>query len=143
MLHILVYYIIVILNYLVCDCFSIGVYIFSRGSYIKENSNIFITDIGEGDCGSLLCFTDLIECCHERLLGEWIYPDGSDVETRSGSQEFYIDRGPSVVRLNRRSNASSTIATGQFCCVVPDATSTITRTCINVIGKLHNNTAVQ
>ena len=115
----------------------LGVYFSSRSSYVNKNDNILITDIGEGDCGALLCHTDLNECCHDRALGQWLYPNGSAVGTRSGRQEFYIDRGPSVVRLNRRSNAASTIAMGQFCCVVPDATSTSTTICINVVGKCH------
>ena len=52
----------------------------------------------------------------------------------SDRQDFYVDRGPSVVRLNRRDNAIST--TGQFCCEILDATSTNIRICVNVDGKL-------
>ena len=86
----------------------------------------------------LLCYTDLNECCHDSnttngTLGEWFYPNGSDVGTRSNGQDFYVDRGPSVVRLNRRLSNTTSIV-GLFCCVVPDATSTETRICINVIG---------
>ena len=69
----------------------------------------------------------------EGALGRWLYPNGSAIGTRSDGQDFYIDRGPSVVRLNRRSNATST--TGLFCCEVPDATSANTRICMNVVGK--------
>ena len=104
-----------------------------------NNSNIFITDIGEGDCGALLCYTDLTECCADSdtpvgvgALGQWVYPNGSVVGTESDGQDFYINRGPSVVRLNRRRNATST--TGLFCCEVPDAAATNTRTCINITG---------
>ena len=107
---------------------------------MTNNSNILITDIGEGDCGALYCYTDLIECCHDSdtpvgvgTLGEWLYPNGSAVGARSDGQNFYVDRGPNFVRLNRRSNATST--TGRFCCEVPDATSTNTRICVNVVGK--------
>ena len=66
-------------------------------------------------------------------LGQWVYPNGSVVGTRSNGQDFYVDRGPSVVRLNRRSNAVST--TGLFCCEVPDATAKNTKICVNVVGK--------
>ena len=124
--------------YIQANMFFSGVFLSSKGSFINTNSNIFITDIGDGDCGALLCYTDLKECCHDsnkttRALGQWFYPNGSDVGTRSSGKDFYVDRGPSVVRLNRRlSNATST--TGLFCCVVPDATSTKTRMCTNVIG---------
>ena len=116
--------------------FFSGVFISSGSSIINTNSNIFITDIGEGDCGALLCYTDLNECCQNSdtttTLGQWFYPNGSDVGTWSSEQDFYVDRGPSVVRLNRRTDASS--ITGLFCCEVPDATSTKTRICTNVIG---------
>ena len=115
-------------------------YFSSRGGYFNANSNIVITDIGEDDCGALLCFTDLIECCRdsdtpdgEGALGQWFYPNGSIVGTRSDGRDFYIDRGLSVVRLNRRRNATST--TGLFCCEVPDATAASTMICMNVLGK--------
>ena len=116
--------------------FFSGVFISSRSSIINTNSNIFITDIGEGDCGALLCYTDLNECYHNSdtttgALGLLFYPNGSDVGIRSSGQDFYIDRGPSVVRLNRRINATSTII-GLFCCVLPDATFTEIKICINV-----------
>ena len=114
-----------------------GVFFSSRSSFINTNGNILNTDIGEGDCGALLCYTDLNECCHDSntsngALGQWFYPNGSAVGIWNSGQDFYVDRGPSVVRLNRRINATST--TGLFCCVVPDATSTKTRICITVIG---------
>ena len=120
----------------------VGVYFSSRSSYVNKNSNILLTDVGEGDCGALLCYTDLTECCGDSdtpvsgvgALGQWIYPSGSAVGVMSDGQDFYVDRGPSVVRLNRRNNATST--TGQFCCEVPDATSTTIRSCVNiVVGK--------
>lgn len=127
--------------------FPQGTFFSSKGSYVNPNGNIVITDIGEGDCEALLCYTDLLECCQDGnteigvgTLGEWFYPNGSVVGTRRDRQEFYVDRGPSVVRLNRRSNATST--TGWFCCVVPDVTSTRTRICVNVhvAGKHHCST---
>ena len=105
-----------------------------------NNSIIHIISIGEGDCGALLCFTDLVECCRDSdtpdevgALGQWVYPNGSVVGTRSDGQDFYVDRGPSVVHLNRRSNAMST--TGLFCCEVPDATAKNTKICVNIVGK--------
>ena len=91
----------------------------------------------------MLCFTDLIECCRDSdtsdgvgALGQWLYPNGSVVGTRSDEQDFFIDRGSSVVRLNRRSFSSATSTTGLFCCEIPDATSTSTKICTNVVGKL-------
>ena len=115
-----------------------GVYLSLRGRNHGNNSNILITDIGEGDDGALLCFTDLIQCCHnddtsgETALGEWFFPNGLAVQIHSAGGDFYRTRGPSVVRLNRRSNA--TIQTGTFCCEIPNATSTLMRVCAS-IGK--------
>jgi hypothetical protein len=123
--------------------FPAGVFLSSRGSYVSKNSNIFITDIGEEDSGALLCYTDLNECCHngnttigDGTLGQWFYPNGSVVGTRNSDpgRDFYVDKGPSVVRLNRRLSNATSSTTGRFCCVVPDATSTKTRICINIIG---------
>ena len=113
-----------------------------RGRRYGNNSNILIPDIGEGDCGALSCFTDLIECCRDSdtptgisVLGQWLYPNGSAVGVMGGREDFYIDRGSSVVRLHRRINVMS--PTGNFCCEVPDATSTNMRICINTqaVGK--------
>ena len=115
-----------------------GVYL-SHG--VGNNSNIPLEDIGEGDSEALLCYTDLIQCCrakdtlHDSLLGEWIFPNGSVVQVgtnRSGS-DLYMNRGSSVVRLNRRNNATS--PEGVYCCVIPDATFISVTICANVYCK--------
>ena len=113
-----------------------GVHLSLRGRRYDNNSNILIPDIGEEDCGALLCFTDLVQCCRDSdtptgvgALGQWLYPNGSAVGAMGGREDFYVDRGSSVVRLHRRINATS--PTGNFCCEVPDATSTNMRICIN------------
>ena len=95
----------------------------------RNGDSILIGQIGEGDDGALLCITDLVQCCR---VGEWLYPNMSLVRVNGSNDDFYRDRGPGIVRLNRRNNAMSPI--GQFCCMVPDATSTNKTTCIN-IGK--------
>ena len=103
----------------------------------RNGDNILITEIGEGDDGALLCVTDLIQCCRGvdtpsvgGALGQWLYPNGSFVQVNDSGDDFYRDRGPSVVRLHRRNNVMSPI--GQFCCVVPDATSVNRTTCISI-----------
>jgi hypothetical protein len=63
-------------------------------------------------------------------LGEWVYPNGSFVCIKDSGDDFYRNRGLGIVRLNRINNATS--PTGQFCCVVPDATFTSTTTCIHI-----------
>ena len=120
---------------LICLTTLTGVYISLNGVVVSE---VAIADIGEGDDGALLCFTDLIQCCRNddtssgMALGEWFFPNGSAVPVGGADGDFYKNRRPSVVRLNRRSNATSPI--GQFCCEVPDAISTNQTVCPN-IGK--------
>jgi hypothetical protein len=69
-------------------------------------------------------------------MGDWYLPGGMRIEDDNGAgslADFYVTRGPSVVRLHRRNNATS--LTGMFCCEVPDARSVSRRTCID-IGRL-------
>ena len=113
------------------------------GQSYRNGSNILIDEIGEGDDGALLCVTDLVQCCRGEdtpgvggALGEWLYPDGSLVRVKDSGDGFYRDRGAGAVRLNRRNDTMS--PTGQFCCVIPDATFTNTTTCINIGEQDHS-----
>ena len=114
-------------------------YLSLRGINFTNNSYVDIDDIGEGDDGALLCVTNLIQCCRGidtpgdgGALGEWFYPNGTDVEIKDSGNDIYRNRGPSVVLLNRRSNAM--FPTGLYCCEVPDASNIQRRVCANV-GK--------
>ena len=116
--------------------FHAGVFLTQGGQFYRNGDSILIGEIGEGDDGALLCVTDLIQCCHgedtgRRVgLGEWFYPNGSLVRVKDNGDDLYCNRGPGIVRLNRKNNAIS--PTGQFCCVVPDATFANKTTCINI-----------
>ena len=127
-----------LMKYMLYNVFNLlaGIYFSLRSKSYSDSSDILIADIGEGDIGALLCFTDLTQCCRNSdtptgvgVLGQWLYPNGSAVSAES-DEDFYIDRGPSVVRLHRRSNASS--PTGRFCCMIPDATSANMKICANI-----------
>jgi hypothetical protein len=114
-----------------------GVYLTQGGRPYSKGSSILIGEIGEGDDGALLCVTDLIQCCRGDdtpgeggALGEWFYPSGSLVQVNDSDNDFYRSRGLGIVRLNRINNATS--PTGQFCCVVPDATFANMITCIHI-----------
>ena len=101
------------------------------GTIYSNNSNIRITDIGEGETQALLCYTDLITCCkRDGVSGQWYFPNRSFVRTGQGDYDVYRNRGDRVVRLNRRNNA--THPTGKFCCVVSDATSMDVTICANI-----------
>ena len=118
-----------------------GVYLTLKGQHYGNGSSILIGQIGEGDGAALLCVTDLDQCCHGddtggRGVGEWLYPNGLLVQVEGSGDDFYRSRGLGIVHLNRRNNAMSPI--GQFCCVVPDATSTNKTTCINIGEQIIN-----
>ena len=114
----------------------LGVYL-SFDVSLYTNNYILIDDIGErvtgGIGGPLLCYTDNRQCCNSMDMGDWYLPGGMKVGDESDSGDFYVTRGPSVVRLHRRNNATSPI--GMFCCEIPNARSANTRSCID-IGRL-------
>ena len=122
----------------------VGVYLsFNDRSYYSNNGEIIITGIGttkrpavNGEGAPLLCYTDNAQCCNSSELGRWFLPDGSLIGTESEAGDFYIDRGQSVVSLNRRNNATS--PTGRFCCEIPNARSINNRVCAN-LGELQFN----
>ena len=114
-----------------------GVFLTLGGQPYRNGSSILIDEIGEGDEAALLCVTDLVQCCRGEDtpggsggLEEWLYPNRSPVRVNGSNDDFYRSRGIGSVHLNRRNNAMS--PTGQFCCVVPDATLTDKTTCINI-----------
>ena len=103
-----------------------------------------ISEIGETDTSEnpppnsnngLQCVTDRMPCCSSQVsrAGDWHFPDdGGMVPSFSGgATTFYRNRGDDgTVNLNRVSN-DVMMPTGQYCCVVPDATFTsITRDCV-------------
>ena len=118
---------------------SSGVYMALRGLHITNNSNINIKSIGQSTDnpnGALQCITDIFRCCNQDSLGEWYQPNGALVQGTTSTTAFYRSRGANgEVSLNRPSGVES--PTGQFCCEVPDATSTNQTLCVN-IGMLTN-----
>ena len=98
----------------------------SGNSYVN-NSVLSLTDVGEGD-NALLCLTGNAQCCRPPdtngiFLGKWYFPDGTLVpDGQDASRSIFRNRGPSVVRLNRRNNAQS--PTGVYRCEIPDASGT-------------------
>ena len=98
-----------------------------------NDSIIPITEIGETTTTSntgLQCITDKIPCCLQDTTGRWYFPDGITVPSQDAT--FYSARGDNgTINLNHiDSNVMS--PTGQFCCVVPDATQALIRVCANI-----------
>ena len=116
----------------------VGVYLSINGRSSMNNSDVTVTDIGDGKGGvggALLCYTDNIQCCNETAenTGRWFQagPGGGDV---GDDGDLYVTRGPNVVRLHRRNN---TFPVGVLCCEVPDSRSRSQTLCIHV-GKFVN-----
>ena len=106
-----------------------------RDSHLRNKSVVSLDEIDEG-ADALLCLTNSVSCCEKGDDGTsgsmWYFPDSSLVPlgTQGSGLGVYITRGPSVVRLHRRSN--STIPAGIFHCEIPDASGIIQRIYIGV-----------
>ena len=94
-----------------------------QGRAYLNNSIVAINDIGEGD-NALLCVTDKPDCCKpligSTIQGEFYYPNNTLVRNQLTNDPLYRNRGPQVVRLNRRNNVLS--PTGIYRCEIPDST---------------------
>ena len=97
-------------------------------------SQIPITDVGESTPDALVCRTDRDDCCDNRpgetRQGEWKYPNGSTVRTSGSGDDFYRNRGTSIVRLSRRNGATG--PTGLYCCEVASVADPNARIFINL-----------
>ena len=82
-----------------------------------------LENIGE-NFDALLCMTDNTACCAcaqvpgGGILGDWYFPNGTVVRNSGDGDDFYKNRGPSVVRMHRRRDG----VTGIYRCMIPDAT---------------------
>ena len=85
-----------------------------------NNTIVSIRDIGEGR-RALLCITSETGCCRDANvpghMREWYFPNKSAVSRNDAGHRFYRNRGPSIVRLNRRYNGTS--PNGIFSCTIP------------------------
>lgn len=94
-----------------------------NGSLYKNNSIISLHDIGEGS-KSLFCITNKRNCCrptdtnNSMTLGGWYFPNSSSVNRGRNIYSIYNNRGPSIVRLNRKQNVST--PNGVYRCKIPD-----------------------
>ena len=124
-------------------CTHTGVYLRQNGIFLANNSAVFISDIGREDNSILQCVTDSMSCCTSpNTAGNWYFPgDERRVPSFSNRATFYRDRGDDgTVNLHRVSN-NVMMPTGQFCCVVPDATGVDQWACANV-GEPYNYVCV-
>ena len=95
-----------------------GLYFELNNKIYLNNSAIPLRNVGAGD-RALLCKTDRKDCCRTppNRYGEFYYPNGVTVPSAGRQQGFYRNRGEQVIRLNRRSIATS--PTGKYHCAIP------------------------
>ena len=99
-----------------------------------------LADIGEAVNG-LICLTNNTNCClRENNHSDWFQPDGTKLQA-DGMIYNIIERGPSVVRLNRRNNVS--LPTGLFRCSIFDANNTRQDIYVGVYGSEKGAVIVQ
>ncbi len=106
-------------------------------TYQTNNSEIFITDIGEryiiiGGLPSLTVRTDVTTFCRSGAdnngngpLGQWTYPAWWECDTEqwwwTRTAVLYINRniGSQIIRLNYRVTNPQLTPTGSYCCTIP------------------------
>ena len=67
---------------------------------------------------------DNVTCCSaaetgDASLGNWYFPNGTEIPTNNTGWLFYTTRGPGVVRLHRLYNLSGGVS-GIYRCEIPD-----------------------
>ena len=125
------------MKYTSCTC--AGLNLMFGGQIYPNNSVFLMTEIGEASM-ALLCVTNNTNCCQSNRMGEWFYPNNTQVPTSGARLNFYRNRDSQVVRLNRRNNALS--PTGKYHCEVVDASGTSQTLTANIIGKLYSHCIV-
>ena len=122
----------------------VGVYLFLNGTRYTNNSEILIFEIGkvnpqaESDVNEALqCVTNKKPCCKTARIGQWYFPNGTEVTIQGNTQPFfYRNRGDNgTINLNRISK-NVLFPTGQFCCVVPDSNDINQTLCVNIVLEL-------
>ena len=109
-----------------------GVYLSLRGTVYANNGVIPIAEIGTTSNTGLQCITDRMPCCAGAQIGQWNFPNGTHVPMQNNAATFYRTRGDDgTVNLNRL-NTNVMMATGLFCCEVPDATGDMQRLYANI-----------
>ena len=104
---------------------SIDLLLVLQGTVYINNSDILITEVGEGING-LSCQTSRADCCKSPPAGEWFYPNGQMVGLRSSGDDMYRNRDDlGNVFLNRRNDVRT--PRGIYHCLLPDHYGVMTK----------------
>ena len=116
-----------------------GVYLLRDGTFLANDSAIYISDIGNPDSvyTRLQCVTDRMSCCTTNPTGEWFFPNTQEaVPVQNSATTFFRNRGDNgTVNLNRV-NSDVMMPTGRFCCVIPDAIGVNQIACVVVCKSI-------
>ena len=118
----------------------VGVSLKLKGVTIPNNSMVDFNDLlyrTELDPGptianglqTLMCVTDLVDCCESQGLGDWYYPNGTRIPSNTGIftyRAFLTNRSPNEVRNEQQFHGSvrlwrrfSPPERGRFRCELP------------------------
>ena len=112
-------------------------YVSFMGMNLPNHAYVDLTTVGEDASASgdtVRCHTDLISCCigHEGIhRGELYFPDGDALLNAAGGGDIYKSRGPQVVHIHRRYNATS--PSGIYRCEIP--TNAVNDDDDNIMGE--------
>ena len=113
-----------------------GVYLHHNGVFLENDSRMFINEIGANTKSSqsaVVCTSDRIPCCRAIQHGEWKFPDGSLVQSRSQQPTTYVRTRDNSGNVNLfRTNNLVTSPIGIFCCEIEDATGVDHMVCVNI-----------
>ena len=94
-----------------------------RGTTYQNNSLVTLEDIGQNDT-ALVCMTNFPACCrppytseNRSALGNWFFPNGTRVPSKSKQCNFYRSRSQMVLHLHRRRGGEE----GIYRCEIPDS----------------------
>ena len=99
-----------------------------KNTTYQNNSCVTLEDIGEGN-SALFCITNFNACCKASYtesgfaLGNWYFPNGTQVPSSGKQWDFYRTRAEMVVSMHRRRGGVA----GIYYCKIPDSTD-VTRT---------------
>ena len=110
-------------SYVLTHYLHAGVYLqLLDGTRVPNHGFVARGELSRPTDNPLLCVTpDNVTCCSTAEtrgdpLGNWYFPNGTEIPPSSTGWMFYSTRGPRVVRLHRRDKGVS----GIYHCVIPD-----------------------
>ena len=121
-----------------------GVYLSHEDVFLENDSRFFINEIGSNTASpqsAVVCTSDRMPCCKQQpQYGEWKFPGGGLVQSRSQQPSTYVRTRDDIGNVNLFRVTNAVISpTGRFCCEVENATGNNQTLCINIVCKFSVN----